>query len=80
MANEQARRISGCTLHFFADHGNRELMRRAGFVDGAITMNLPMLLVKTGFFGLGLIPRCALGCPERAKQDGGPLVLRGLRG
>ena len=38
MANEQARRISGCTLHFFADHGNRELMRRAGFVDGAITM------------------------------------------
>ena len=38
MANEQARRISGCTLNFFADHGHRELMRRGGFVDGAITM------------------------------------------
>src|SRR5689334_18556499 len=38
MANEQARRISGCTLNFFADQGNRELMRRGGFVDGAITM------------------------------------------
>ncbi|MBV8522633.1 MAG: pirin [Acetobacteraceae bacterium] len=38
MVNEQARRISGCTLHFFAEHGNRELMRRGGFVDGAITM------------------------------------------
>jgi Plasmid encoded RepA protein len=38
LANEQARRISSCTLHFFADQGNRELMRRGGFVDGAITM------------------------------------------
>ena len=38
MANEQARRISGCTLNFFADQANRELMRRGGFVDGAITM------------------------------------------
>jgi replication initiator protein len=38
MANEQARRISSCTLHFFADNGNREVMRRGGFIDGAITM------------------------------------------
>lgn len=38
LVNEQARRISGCTLTFFADRGNTELMRRGGFVDGAITM------------------------------------------
>jgi hypothetical protein len=30
MANEQARRISGCTLNFFTDRGNGELMRRGG--------------------------------------------------
>ena len=39
LVNEQARRISGCTLTFFADRGNAELMRRGGFVDGAITMH-----------------------------------------
>lgn len=38
LVNEQARRISGCTLTFFADRGSAELMRRGGFVDGAITM------------------------------------------
>jgi replication initiator protein len=38
MANEQARRISGCTLNFFLGRGDRELMRRGGFVDGSITM------------------------------------------
>lgn len=38
MVNEQARRISGCTLTFFADKGNKEVMRRGGFVDGSITM------------------------------------------
>jgi hypothetical protein len=38
MVNEQACRISGCTLTFFADKGNREVMRRGGFVDGSITM------------------------------------------
>ena len=38
LVNEQARRISGCTLTFFADRGSTELMRRGGFVDGAITM------------------------------------------
>jgi len=38
MANEQARRISSCTLHFFADRGNREFMCRGGFVDGTISM------------------------------------------
>jgi hypothetical protein len=38
MVNEQARRISGCTLTFFVDKGNREVMRRGGFVDGSITM------------------------------------------
>jgi hypothetical protein len=35
---EQARRISACTLMFYADHKGAELMRRGGFVDGAITM------------------------------------------
>jgi len=39
MVNEQARRISGCTLTFFADKGDREIMRRGGFVDGSITMS-----------------------------------------
>jgi hypothetical protein len=39
LVNEQARRISGCTLTFFADRGNVELMRRGGFVDGTITMH-----------------------------------------
>ncbi len=38
MVNEQARRISGCTLTFYTDRGNREIMRRGGFVDGAITL------------------------------------------
>jgi hypothetical protein len=38
MVNEQARRISGCTLTFYADRDNREVMRRGGFVDGAITL------------------------------------------
>ncbi len=38
MVNEQARRISGCTLTFYADRDNREVMRRGGFVDGSITM------------------------------------------
>ena len=38
LVNEQARRISGCNLVFYADKGDRELMRRGGFVDGAITM------------------------------------------
>lgn len=36
--NEQARRISACTLMFFSDRSGAELMRRGGFVDGAITM------------------------------------------
>ena len=36
--NEQARRISACTLMFFSDQKGAELMRRGGFVDGAITM------------------------------------------
>jgi Plasmid encoded RepA protein len=38
LVNEQARRISGCTLTFYAERGNHELMRRGGFVDGSITM------------------------------------------
>jgi len=38
MVNEQARRISGCTLTFYADRHNKEIMRRGGFVDGAITL------------------------------------------
>jgi hypothetical protein len=38
MVNEQARRISGCTLTFFAAKGHQEVMRRGGFVDGSISM------------------------------------------
>ncbi len=38
LVNEQARRISGCTLTFYADRDHKEVMRRGGFVDGAITM------------------------------------------
>lgn len=38
MVNEQARRISGCTLTFYADRDKREVMRRGGFIDGAITL------------------------------------------
>ncbi len=36
--NEQAKRISACTLMFFSDRSGGELMRRGGFVDGALTM------------------------------------------
>ena len=36
--NDQARRISGCTLTFYADRQGNEIMRRGGFVDGAINM------------------------------------------
>jgi hypothetical protein len=38
MVNEQAKRIGGCTLTFYTDRGDKELMRRGGFVDGSITM------------------------------------------
>ena len=38
MVNEQAQRISGCTLTFYADAGDKEMMRRSGFVDGALSM------------------------------------------
>jgi len=38
MVNEQARRISSCSLTFYTDRGNKEIMRRGGFVDGSITM------------------------------------------
>ena len=36
--NEQAKRISGTRLQFFATKGEREVMRHGGFVDGSITM------------------------------------------
>jgi len=36
---DQARRISGCTLTFYTDRQGTELMRRAGFVDGAINLS-----------------------------------------
>ena len=39
MVNEQARRISLCNLTFYADRGHQELIRRGGFVDGAITVH-----------------------------------------
>ena len=41
MVNEQARRISGCTLTFYSDRSvesGRAMMRKGGFVDGAITL------------------------------------------
>jgi len=38
LVNEQARRISGCSLTFYTDRDSKEIMRRGGFVDGAITM------------------------------------------
>jgi hypothetical protein len=38
LVNEQAARISGCRLTFYADKDRRELMRHGGFVDGAISM------------------------------------------
>ena len=38
LVTEQARRISGCRLTFFADRNSREIMRHGGFVDGAISM------------------------------------------
>jgi hypothetical protein len=38
LVNEQATRISGCRLTFYADRDRRELMRHGGFVDGAISM------------------------------------------
>jgi hypothetical protein len=38
LVSEQARRISGCNLVFYADKGDREIMRRGGFVDGSISM------------------------------------------
>ncbi len=38
LVNEQARRISGCSLTFYTDRDNKEVMRRGGFVDGSITM------------------------------------------
>jgi hypothetical protein len=38
MVTEQARRISGCRLTFYADKDHREVMRHGGFVDGAISM------------------------------------------
>jgi hypothetical protein len=38
LVSEQARRISGCNLTFYAERGDREIMRRGGFVDGSITM------------------------------------------
>jgi hypothetical protein len=38
LVTEQARRISGCRLTFYADKDRREVMRHGGFVDGAISM------------------------------------------
>lgn len=35
---EQARRISSCRLQFFSSHGELEVMKHGGFVDGSITM------------------------------------------
>jgi hypothetical protein len=39
MVSEQAKRISGCRLQFFASKGNREVMKHGGFVDGSISMS-----------------------------------------
>jgi hypothetical protein len=37
-ANEQARRISGCTLTFFTDRGGAQIKSKGGFVKTEITM------------------------------------------
>jgi hypothetical protein len=39
LINEQARRISGCRLTFFADKAGQELRSQGGFVKNAITMS-----------------------------------------
>ena len=39
MANEQARRISGCRLTFHHTGRGRSVLRHGGFVDGAISFN-----------------------------------------
>ena len=39
MVNEQARRISGCTLTFFADRAGAQIKSRGGFVKTEITMS-----------------------------------------
>ena len=36
--NEQARRISGCSLTFFADKSGAQIKSRGGFVKTEITM------------------------------------------
>jgi hypothetical protein len=38
MVNEQARRISGCSLTFFADRSGAQIKSRGGFVKTEITM------------------------------------------
>jgi hypothetical protein len=38
MVNEQARRISGCSLTFFADRAGAQIKSRGGFVKTEITM------------------------------------------
>jgi hypothetical protein len=38
LVSEQARRISMCTLMFFSSREGADIVRRGGFVDGAITM------------------------------------------
>ena len=38
MVSEQAKRISGCRLQFFAEKDGKEIMRHGGFVDGSISM------------------------------------------
>ena len=37
--NEQARRISGCSLTFYADRSGAQIESRGGFVKTAITMS-----------------------------------------
>ena len=39
LVNEQARRISRCSLRFFTDREGREVSRRGGFVDGDISLS-----------------------------------------
>lgn len=38
LVQEQARRISSCTLTFFADSGNFQVMQRGSFVKGSLSM------------------------------------------
>ena len=87
LAAEQARRISGCNLTFFAaQRGGKEIMRKGGFVDGAITMtdvlgDQPALWQQTVLLNEEFYPRPS-GSPgpaERKRATGNRATQYGHR-